>query len=438
MRRNLIYLIQLSLILFFLFIHTAEAANERVVVLDIEGAIDRATVQLIKEGIEHAESIHAEAIVLRINTPGGGLDETEEIIEFIVGSDVPFIGYVPKGEKAWSAGTYILMACPVVGMGHHSVIGSCQPVEITPSGYKLVNDSKHINALKERIRNLAEMYGRNSTIAEEFVTENRNINATDALKFGVVEVVADSIEELLDKVDGMKANGRILNTKNATIVYHTPSLKYHVLAFLTDPVISSLLFILGIFSLLIGIKTPGYGAEVFGIIAIILALFGMNFSLYYPVIILVIVGIIMLIIELYVTPGFGIIGIGGIICIILASIFLVPSYPTRNWLITVDYQTLLLIFGIVPSILIAGFFFFVLYKIVQVGRKKPQVGLMEGEEAETLEEITPNKAGFIKYKGEYWLAKSKEGRIPPREKVIIEKRYGNLLVVSIKKEDSKD
>jgi len=438
MSKNIIYLIQISLLLFFLFANATEAIDEKVIVLDIDGAINKATVQLVKEGIEHAESVHAEAIVLRLNTPGGGLDETEEIIKLIIGSDIPFIGYVPKGERAWSAGTYILMACPITGMGHHSVIGSCQPVEITPSGYRLVNDSKHINALKERIRNLAEMYGRNSTIAEKFVTENKNINATDALRLGVIEVVADSVKELLDEVDGMEASGRTLNTKNATIVYHTPSLKYHVLALLTDPVISSLLFIFGIFSILIGIKTPGYGAEVFGVIAIILALFGMNFSLYYPVIILVIVGIIMLVIELYVTPGFGVIGIGGIICIILASIFLVPSYPTRNWLITMDYQTLLLVFGIVPSILIAGFFFFVLYKVIRVGVKKPQVGLIEGEEAETLEEITPNRAGFVKYKGEYWLAKSREGRIPPREKVIIEKRYGNLLVVSIKKEEGKN
>lgn len=438
MKRKYISLIYISLALFFLFIYPAEAVNEKVVVLDIEGAIDRATVQLVEEGIEHAESIHAEAIVLRINTPGGGLDETEKIIALITESDIPFIGYVPKGEKAWSAGTYILMACPVTGMGHHSVIGSCQPVEITPSGYKPVNDSKHINALKERIRNLAEMYGRNSTIAEEFVTENKNINATEALKFGVIEIVADSVEELLDKADGMKASGKILNTKNATIIYHEASLRYHILAFLTDPTISSLLLILGIFSLLIGIKTPGYGAEVFGVIAIILALFGMNFSLYYPVIILIIVGIIMLIIELYVTPGFGVIGIGGIICIILASILLVPSYPTKNWLITADYQTLLLVFGIIPSALVAGFFFFVLYKVIRVERKKPEIGLMEGEEAESLEEITPNKAGFVKYKGEYWLAKSKEGRIPPREKVIIEKRDGNLLIVSIKKKEGKD
>jgi len=191
---------------------------------------------------------------------------------------------------------------------------------------------------------------------------------------------------------------------------------------------------LGIFSLIFGISSPGYGAEVFGVIAIILALFGMGFSIPYLSLILIIIGFIMLIIEIHVTPGFGVIGIGGIICIVLASILLVPSYPTRNWLVSIDYQTLLLVFGIVPSILVASFFLFALYKIVRVSMRKPKVGVMEGELAEALEEITPNKTGFVKYKGEYWLARSKEGKIPAREKVIIEKRDGNLLIVSIKKE----
>lgn len=418
----------------FLSIQSVVANSEKVLVVEIDGAINRSTVELIKESLEHAESIDAEAIVLEINTPGGGLDETEEIIKTIVESTIPFIGYVPKGEKAWSAGTYILMACHIIGMGRYSVIGSCQPVEITPSGYKLINDSKHINALKERIRNLAEMHGRNATIAEEFVTKNRNINATEALKFGIADVVADSIEELLDKVDGKTVDGDVLNTKYATIITHNPSIKYHIFSILSDPVISSLLFILGIFSIILGIKTPGYGAEVFGVIALILALFGMNFEVPYIALFLLIAGIIMLIIELFVTPGFGVIGIGGIICIILSTLFLIPSYPTRNWLITIDYQTLLIVLGLTPSVLIAAFFSFVLYKVLKISRKKPAIGTMEGEEAETLDDITPNKLGFVKYKGEYWLAKSKEGRIPARRKVKILERDGNILVVSLKKE----
>lgn len=429
------YLPLLLIFVILSFLSPVNGEKNKVLVITVDGSITRATVELIKEGLDHARSIDAEAIVLELNTPGGGLDETEKIIEIITSSEIPFIGYVyPKGGKAWSAGTYILMSCQIAAMSNHSIIGSCQPVQITPSGYTPINDSKHINALKERIKSLAEMYNRNSTVAEKFVTENLNLDAKEALEVGVIDVVADDLKTLLDSIDGKDFNGIVLHTKNSTIIYHTPSVKYHIISILSDPAISSLLLMLGIFSLIFGISSPGYGAEVFGVISIVLALFGMGFSIPYLSLILIIIGFIMLIIEVYVTPGFGIVGIGGLICIILASILLVPSYPTRNWLVSPDYQTLLLVFGVVPSILIGSFFFFALYKIIKVRRKKPKVGIMEGKIAETLEEITPSKTGFVKYKGEYWLARSKEGKIPAREKVIIEKRDGNLLVVSPLKE----
>lgn len=432
MRKSLLLLLFLSI---FLISVQSKASSNTVLVVTIDGPITQATVELIRESLDHAKSLSASAIVLRVNTPGGGLDETEKIIEIITSSDIPFIGYVyPRGGKAWSAGTYILMSCHVAAMSSYSVIGSCQPVEITPYGYRPINDSKHINALKERLRSLAEMHHRNSSIAERFVTENLNLDASEALEAGIIDIVADNVRDLLDGIDGRNFSGVVMHTKNATIVYHHPSIKYHIISILSDPTISSILLMLGIFSLIFGISSPGYGAEVFGVIAIILALFGMGFSIPYLSIILIIVGFIMLIIEIHVTPGFGVIGIGGIICIILASLLLIPSYPTRNWLISIDYQTLLLIFGLVPSILIASFFLFALYKVIRVSRRKPKVGIMEGKIAETLEEITPNKAGFVKYKGEYWLARSKEGRIPAREKVKIEKRDGNLLIVSIYKE----
>ncbi|HEB37336.1 MAG TPA: nodulation protein NfeD [Thermoplasmatales archaeon] len=427
------YILLFFIILFFL--QPVSSESNSILVVTIDGPITQATVELIKESLDHASALDAQAIVLQMNTPGGGLDETEKIIEIITSSDIPFIGYVyPKGGKAWSAGTYILMSCQIAAMSNYSVIGSCQPVEITPYGYNLVNDSKHINALKERIKSLAEMYHRNSSVAERFVTDNLNLEAKKALELGIIDVVADDINDLLKTIDGKNFSGIVLHTKNSTIVYHRSSIKYHIISILSDPTISSILLMLGIFSLIFGISSPGYGAEVFGVIAVILALFGMEFSIPYLSLILIIIGFIMLIIEIHVTPGFGVIGIGGIICIILASTLLVPSYPTRNWLVSIDYQTLLLVFGIVPSILVASFFLFALYKIVKVSRKKPKVGAMEGELAETLEEISPNKTGFVKYKGEYWLARSKEGKIPAREKVIIEKRDGNLLIVSIKKE----
>jgi len=103
----------LPLLLIFVvlsFLSPVNGEGSKVLVITVDGPITQATVELIKEGLDHARSIDAEAIVLELNTPGGGLDETEKIIEIITSSEIPFIGYVyPKGGKAWSAGTYILM-----------------------------------------------------------------------------------------------------------------------------------------------------------------------------------------------------------------------------------------------------------------------------------------------------------------------------------------
>jgi hypothetical protein len=97
-------------------------------------------------------------------------------------------------------------------------------------------------------------------------------------------------------------------------------------------------FMLGIFALLVGISTPGYGAEVFGVIAILLSLIGSGFSISTLSIIFIIIGCLLLVVEIFVIPGFGAVGVGGIICLIIGSIFLLPNYPTRKWLISGEYM----------------------------------------------------------------------------------------------------
>lgn len=424
-------------ILFLVFSVSSQAGSEPALVSKIEGPITQATVELVKETIQHAESINAQVIIITIDTPGGGLDETRRIIEMIQQSPVSVIGYVyPRGATAWSAGTFILLSTRIAVMENHTVIGSCQPVEMTSTGTRVVNDSKYINALKEWIRSIADSNGRNATIAERFVTENLNLNATEALNYGVIDFVASNIRELLRKVNGTSVDGKTLLTEDVPIEYHSPSVRFHLLSALSDPTIYSILLVLSIFSIIFGIHTPGHGAEVFGVIILILALLGMGFSLPYTSIIFLIIGFILILIEVFVTPGFGFIGVGGIISILLGAIFLVPSYSNMRWLITPEYQQVLLIIAVVPTILIAVFFVFVLYKVVKIRKKKPALGRFEGEEAETLDEISPSKTGYVKYRGEYWLAKSDE-RIPARRKVVIEKKEGTVLVVSEKKE-SKD
>jgi membrane-bound serine protease (ClpP class) len=412
---------------------TVSAQTSSVLVVNITDTIDQSTVEIITDSLKQANTLDAQAVILLLNTPGGGLDETFQIAEIIKESDIPVIGYVyPDGAAAWSAGTFILMSTPLAAMANHSVIGSCQPVETTLEGTHYLNDSKIINALVAWIQERASMYRRNETLVKEFITKNRNVNATVAKEQGAIEIVAPTIDQLLRECDGRNvtvASGTIMvQTKDAEQIRYSPSIAVQFYKIISNPILTSLLLMLGIFALLIGISTPGYGAEVFGVIAILLSLIGSGFTLSTFAIIFIIIGCLLLVVEIFVIPGFGAVGIGGIICLIIGSIFLIPSYPTRKWLITSDYMTDALIIMLVIIVLFAIFFAFLLYKILQIRKKKSPIGKFTGEKAIAIERITPEKTGFVRFNGEYWQAKS-DVVIEPNTKVIIIEKDETTLIV---------
>jgi membrane-bound serine protease (ClpP class) len=432
MRQTHILLI-FSFFLLLLAPNIASAQPRSVLVVNISDTIDQSTVQVITDSLKQAQTNDVQAVILQLNTPGGGLDETFQIAEMIKQSPIPVIGYVsPSGAAAWSAGTFILLSTPLAAMADHSVIGSCQPVETTIQGTQVITDAKIINALVAWIQERASMYGRNQTLAAEFIIQNRNVNATMAKNEGVIEVVAPTIDQLLRDVDGRNittGNGIVtLHTAGAEQINYSPSIPIELYKIISNPILSSLLMILGIFALLIGISTPGYGAEVFGVIAILLSLIGSGFTISTLAIIFIIIGSLLLIVEIFVIPGFGAVGIGGIICLIIGSIFLIPSYPTRKWLITSDYMTDALIISLIIIVLFAIFFAFLLYKVLQIRKKKSPIGRFAGEKAVAIEQITPAKQGFVRYNGEYWQAKS-DVVIEPNTKVVIVEKDETVLIV---------
>lgn len=422
--------------LFFILIFlstSAFAQNSNVLIVEISDIIDQSTVETVQESIGEAENRNSQAIILLLDTPGGGLQETIEIWELIRSSTKPFIGYVyPQGSASWSAGTFILIGTHIAAMADNTIIGSAQPVEISFEGTRTINDSKTINALVARLQERADIYGRNKTIVGEFITKNLNLNETQALEYGVIEFVSDSIDHLLDNIDGTIINtsaGNItLHTKNAEQILYSPSFKIQVLKLISNPILTSLLLVLGIISLIIGIQSPGFGAEVFGVIAILLSLIGSGFSVSTLGIFFIAIGCLLLIIELFVIPGFGVVGIGGVICLIMGAIFLIPTYSTREWLISMEWTNTALVIVLVIIGLLAAFFVFLLYKILQIRRKKTRVGTFIGEKAKTIDRITPDKPGYVRFKGEYWQAKS-DTTIEPNTKVIISDKDGSTLII---------
>ncbi len=425
-------LIFLFFIFFFLSFSTI-AQSSNVILVEITGTIDQSTVEILKESIQQANNENSEAIILLLDTPGGGLQQTFDIADLINESEIPIVGYVyPTGSYAWSAGTFILMSTHIAAMADYTVIGSAQPVEITAEGTKYITEPKIINALVSWIQTRAEMHGRNQTAAAEFITENLDLNATSALEVGVIEHVSSSINQLLIDINGTSVSTSkgtvVLNTAGANEIVFSPSIGVQIMKFFSNPLLTSLLLMLGIFALIFGISSPGFGAEVFGAIAILLSLIGSGFAISVLSIIFIIIGCLLLIIEIFATPGFGVIGIGGVILMILGGIFLIPSYSTMEWAITMDWINDAIIVLVAAAAIIAVFFVFLLYKVIQIRSKKAQVGTFIGEKAKTVDRITPDKTGYVRFKGELWKATSDITIEPNTKVIIIEKEESTLKV----------
>src|SRR2546426_238843 len=277
--------------------------------------------------------------MIRFDTPGGGLAETVAIAEvFNNARGVPILGWVgPVGGHAWSAGTILLVPTDLAAMAPGTTIGSVQPVEVGPGGIVPVTDPKIINAVVTAIYEELALHTRSTALAARFVIDNLTLNATQAQSLRATELVAASPQEFATLADGRRVvvqrNATVykaftLHTAGAEIVTFSSSARVRLLEILSDPLVASLMLILGIYLVIFGISAPGHGAEIAGIIILLLALIGLGFSVDPIALLLFIVGVILIIIEIK-TPGFGVFGIGGIIAIVFAAALLPPFRPPR-------------------------------------------------------------------------------------------------------------
>jgi len=430
-RARIVLLIALAPILLVALSPAARAQRPQILFAIVDGAIDRSTVDYLQEAIDEARVRQYAALMIRFDTPGGGLAETVAIAEmFNNARDVPILGWVgPAGAHAWSAGTILLVSTDLAAMAPGTTIGSVQPVEVGPGGVVPVTDEKIINAVVGAIAEELSLNGRNVTLADAFVRDNLNLNATQAQAVGATELVASSPSEFADLANGRTTvyKGLSLATANAEIVTFSPSARVRLLEILSDPLVASLLLILGIYLVIFGVTTPGHGAEIAGIIILLLALIGLGFSVDPIALLLFIVGVVLIIIEVK-TPGHGVFGIGGIIAIILAAAFLAPLRPPR-FVVSPDYQVVFLASLLTPTGFFGGFLLFAVYKVQQVRRQKPRVGEMIGEGATVVDGLRAGEKGYVRTRGELWQALSDQDQ-PADAKVYIHGIEGITLHVA--------
>ncbi|MEM3382215.1 MAG: nodulation protein NfeD [Candidatus Bathyarchaeia archaeon] len=409
-----------------------QPATGRVVVVEVKGLITSATSEKVEEALKFGIDLQAEAIIIILDTPGGQLDATMRIVEAIERSRIPVISFVyPIGAKAWSAGTIILIGSHIAAMAPHTIMGSAQPVSYSPlGGSEPVTEKKVLNAVSTFIVERARMHNRNETAARLFVEENLNLNSEDAHRLNVVDVLASDLNDLLSLIDGRvvsTAGGQsTLKTRFASIVDYSPSLRVSILTAISNPILAYLLFALGIYALIFGLATPGYGGEVIGAVALLTGLIGLGFDLNLGGLLILGLGALLMIAEAY-TAGFGILGGAGIFCLILGGLLLLP-YTSPKWLIAPEWYSQVMSIALGVLTVLGIFTLIMIYKILQARRRKPVMGGLIGIEVYATEDIENGKTGFVRYMGEYWKARATE-RVGAGEKALVIGKDGPILII---------
>jgi membrane-bound serine protease (ClpP class) len=334
------------------FAGSSALAASRVGVIDLEGPIGPASSAHVKRRFADMQSQNIDLVVLRLDTPGGLVTSMREIIKEILGSPVPVIGFVaPSGAHAASAGTYILYATHIAAMAPGTNLGAATPIMIdAPTASDSPDDSQEKPTVDDKIisdavgyiRSLADLRGRNADWAERAVRVAASLPAGEALKLGVIDLVATNLPQLLAKLDGRKieVDGEVitLDLADREIVELMPSLHTRFLRIITDPTVAYTLLMVGMIGLLIEVALPGlFLPGMIGIASLLVALYAFQLL---PVSLvglgIILLGVILMIVELTL-PSFGLIGFSGIVAFVTGSIFLmdtgVPGYGVSRSMI---------------------------------------------------------------------------------------------------------
>lgn len=309
-------------------------ADSRVVVIEVEGTIVPVVSQYIERGIEMASQTGADACVIKLNTPGGLLTATEDIVSAIMNADVPVITYVaPKGAWAASAGTFITLASHVAVMTPGTTIGAAHPVSGDGQEIPEYQMEKITEFSAKWMRTIAEDRNRNIEEAVLAVTESKSFTDTQALEANLVDFRADSLSAVLEQVDGREialADGRVvfLNTRDAGIQTVDMTAFERFLHTVTDPNVAYILFTLATIGLITEISNPGLiFPGVVGAICLILAFYALGvLDAYWGGVALIVLAVGLFIAE-YFTTSFGGLTAGGVAALVLGSIILFSRTP---------------------------------------------------------------------------------------------------------------
>jgi membrane-bound serine protease (ClpP class) len=402
------------------------ASTPHVDLITIDGSINPAVDDFIRESIVRSKSNGAAALIIQLDTPGGLLTSTRTIVKELLGAPVPVIVYVaPSGAGAGSAGVFITMAAHIAAMAPGTNIGAAHPVAGGGQEVKGVMGEKIENFTASFSESIAQQRGRNAEWAIQAVRKSVSITEKEALRIKVIDVVAKDINDLLEQAHGRKVDidgsKHELSVKGARIERHEMSLKQKVLNTIADPNIAYLLMMAGILGLYMEFAHPGViFPGVAGAICLLLAFASLQLlPINYAGLGLIILGIGLLVGEAF-APSFGVLGVGGLISLTLGSFFL---FDTEGSDLIVDRS---IIFTAVATL--GSFVLAVSYLVFRSQQSKPTLGIagLIGEIGEVRGKLSPSGKIFVH--GEHWNAQA-DSEIDVGEKVEVVGIEGMVLKV---------
>ncbi|MBI1993931.1 MAG: ATP-dependent Clp protease proteolytic subunit, partial [Deltaproteobacteria bacterium] len=332
-----------------------EPSVPRVDLIVIDGGINPAVDDFIRESIARARSKGARALIIQLDTPGGLLTSTRSIVKDILGAPVPVIVYVaPSGAGAGSAGVFITLAAHIAAMAPGTNIGAAHPVAGGGQEVKGVMGEKIENFTASFSEAIAEKRGRNTEWAIQAVRRSVSITEKEALKKNVIDIVAKDVDDLLRQAEGKKVDldGRdqVLSFADARVERFEMGLKQKILNTLSDPNIAYLLLMAGILGLYMEFSHPGViFPGVAGGICLLLALTSFQIlPINYAGLLLMLLGIALLIGEAFL-PSFGVLGIGGAISLGLGSLLL---FDTESSDLVVDRSIIFTAVGTLSALML--------------------------------------------------------------------------------------
>ena len=416
------------LFLAVLYLLPAFSFSQKVVSITVNDGINPSTAEYIHQGIQKAKEDNAQCLIINLNTPGGLLTSTRNIVTDIMQSKVPVVVYVsPTGSHAGSAGTFITLAANIAAMAPGTNIGAAHPVDLQGKSDAVMNE-KVINDASAFIRTIAEKRGRNVQWADDAVRNSVSLTEREALEKNVINIVATDERDLLAQLDGkeVQMNGvtKILHTQNATVETLPMGFFQKVLSRLSDPNISYIIMMLGFYGLLFELFSPGaIFPGIVGVICLILAFYSMSsMPVNYAGLALIVFGIILYILEIKVISH-GLLAIGGTVSVLLGSMILFRTSPMQNFE-SLSWSVIFSVTGVTVL-----FFLFLITMGLRAQRTKPVLGdsSMIGKTAVTIGNI--DIQGQVQIMGETWNAISLAGKINANEKVIVKEIKGLTLYV---------